>query len=423
MVWLIPLLWLCTLACGLGQLDYSPAYEVQAIRGSHKLLVVLTDRGARRILPDKATQEALELSNSTSTVDLTDAQIQSLEAAVPVASYTASTPMRLEPLLARAKVLSLQPTWHDMALIPDAFNPSIAHWQGRWLLTHRTGRYHSDIVFTTVNPNTWQIDRDESFRDANCLPPMYTAETRDDARLLVTSSGSLLVAYSFSSSVHLSAPVHQAVVEGIWNVTTNKIDFTNPLYMKLPSDKRTTNHKNWIPLQTETHEIFFIVHLHPLKIIKYNQNTHLIPLKVVFPPIRNAVSAKHLPWDPRYGQQLRGGTNGLRLASGQFLSFFHTAVRIVDRNFYFMGAVLIAGTGISTAQFRLHAMSSHPIIHPDLYQGKSTNQYAGYVVFPMSLMHDPRREGFVLLSLGWQDRDGYVVRFNVTEIVESLVVI
>eukprot|EP01033_Poteriospumella_lacustris_P004310 gene4310-3076_t len=143
-----------------------------------------------------------------------------------------------------------------------------------------------------------------------------------------------------------------------------------------------------------------------------------------------------MPWrTDLFGDELRGGTNALRISSSLYLAFFHTSVSIHGRRVYFMGAFTFCALAPT---FRLHSMHAYPIVKDTLYSGKFVNKHVMFVVFPMSLVpenggsgsgvvgHHGKRDGdvsSVLLTFGHNDRDAYTVRFNVSEILETIVTV
>jgi hypothetical protein len=86
-------------------------------------------------------------------------------------------------------------------------------------------------------------------------------------------------------------------------------------------------------------------------------------------------------------------------------------------------------------------MSSYPIIYPKFYQGKWAHRYLDYALFPIGngyaavfaipsllinllyyvgLVVDPLNDRYILLSIGSQDKDGYIIRIEIEPLLASL---
>lgn len=132
-----------------------------------------------------------------------------------------------------------------------------------------------------------------------------------------------------------------------------------------------------------------------------------------------------LPWHGHmFGHELRGGTNAVYVPKlGCFIAFFHTCTHVPfapdysnHLETYFMGAFTFQAEPV----FKLLSMSAIPILkYHDFYDVKWTNRKKDYVVFPQGLiLSDDQKE--LIVSLGHQDKDGYIVTFDLEALLHEM---
>ena len=132
-----------------------------------------------------------------------------------------------------------------------------------------------------------------------------------------------------------------------------------------------------------------------------------------------------------YGQ-MRGGTPAL-LVEGEFLTFFHSRVRLRASAFetYFMGALTFS----ADPPFRLLRQSRVPLLIDGMYEGAwAGTAHNDYIVFPMGYFVSDEVAGegeggvglaaptpTITLSLGRNDHEGWVAKMRVQDLMQSLV--
>jgi hypothetical protein len=119
-----------------------------------------------------------------------------------------------------------------------------------------------------------------------------------------------------------------------------------------------------------------------------------------------------------YGE-LRGGTNAI-LIGNKYLALFHSRGRVKGsfRYTYFMGAYTFS----PHPPFTLLQISRYPIVHHKLYEGPTFSTWRrkapnNYIVFPMNIYED---NDSLMVSIGTQDRRGWLCRLNYTAILLNM---
>eukprot|EP01040_Poterioochromonas_malhamensis_P011993 gene11993-13091_t len=172
--------------------------------------------------------------------------------------------------------------------------------------------------------------------------------------------------------------------------------------------------KNWVPFEYEQ-QLYFIHSISPTRIFRFiekypnNQTARYEEIKVDYR------GRQRLPWKEEYGL-LRGGTPAIRLQgknSHLYLMMFHSVYSFRD---YYMGAI----TFCAKPPFRIHSMSPVPIVNLNFYSGKRMSRKVPYVVFPTSLVLSNEGQE-VMLSFGHQDKQGYLAKFSLQSLLNSLV--
>jgi predicted GH43/DUF377 family glycosyl hydrolase len=121
-----------------------------------------------------------------------------------------------------------------------------------------------------------------------------------------------------------------------------------------------------------------------------------------------------------YGH-IRGGTPALRIYNDTYLSFFHSSTTQNHLQTYVFGAFTF--TAISKHSFILNGISRSPILTRSFYEGPWKEQmgaaaFIDYVVFPMSYFIE---NGFIFLMVGRQDKEGCLLKLQLSEVIASLV--
>lgn len=383
-------------------------------------------------------------------------------------------------ILDRALIFDPAAYWLDRSFIdgsifpehfyPKTLNPSMIWWNeimSLVLISYRTQDVDSKIVMSLAylemsSSNAFKlIDSDSSNEDMNHhsrtsnhaihfeLPKLVFRgnkfASQEDPRLLLLRDNRILVCFNgvvakFDLGYHGDKTGFQYFSIGAYNATSNTLAFGPSVVLH----HGTTHHqKNWMPFEycdngTSTSTVYYIQSLDPLHIVTVdtdnpprldgNANDNMIATlrtvcrtehSTLLPWIANQLLVKDLtqPNPNPYGDQIRGGSPAL-LVRGFYLAFFHTSAFVSARTVYFMGAVLLC----PHFPFHIHKMSAQPIVGAGkaFYEGQwSLNSKFSYVVFPTGfvLTRDGRH---LLLSMGYQDKDGYVVRLEIDGLFASM---
>jgi predicted GH43/DUF377 family glycosyl hydrolase len=243
-----------------------------------------------------------------------------------------------------------------------------------------------------------------------------------DPRLLVVDDYTIVVVYT-----SLTRPEKAAVAVLTASPLSNRLRVSEMYVVIEPSNVRTFEpQKNWTPF-LYSRRVHLIQNYNPfiVSIIDSNDESRQWGLWPYHPTDKqyrtiSATVAYQLddvviPWE--YGT-IRGGTNAILLEGGRYLTIFHSSCRLVG-NFmktYFMGALLFDGK----PPFRPLAVSAYPIVDNFFYEGAYSlykNRGIDYVVFPMGLT---QINDTLVLSLGFNDWKGYIVRIKLANLLASL---
>jgi len=240
-----------------------------------------------------------------------------------------------------------------------------------------------------------------------------------DARIIVLSDEKALVFYSggyggmnIRTSVlelcrNLSKPMSQPVA--ISNI--RKINYWQEAN---EGDKPpyNNNQKNWSPFIYNS-SIYLIQKINPMHVVE------------AVPSLENSAESNSVTisrvaeiethW--KYGW-LRGGTNAILIDQDRYLSFFHSrSAEVVpgEADVYFFGAF----TFTSQPPFRLLQMSRFPIVEDFFFEGPHFSPQTSFVLYPTSITLESR--DVIILSLGFQDSEGYVCRVSLSTLLTTLI--
>jgi hypothetical protein len=127
-----------------------------------------------------------------------------------------------------------------------------------------------------------------------------------------------------------------------------------------------------------------------------------------------------IPWPGEYGLPIRGGTPAI-LVNGVYLSIFHTVSMFqmpYKLKTYFIGAI----TFCPNPPFNIHSISKYPIVKESFYSGEWVKNNLDYVLFPVGIIKD-KSDKYLFISMGVQDKNGYVVKFEIEGLFKSLNII
>jgi hypothetical protein len=186
--------------------------------------------------------------------------------------------------------------------------------------------------------------------------------------------------------------------------------------------------KNWGPFflpadnnKTER-DVYIVEWINPLSIIKLNYSDIHNNKKnyINFTRVSTATEEK-IEWG--YGG-LRGGTPPIYIPGyNLFLAFFHSQNHFTKwHRSYIFGAY----TFTTSPPFRLISYTTFPIWYDPFYKGelhiKEKSWRVDYVAFPTSAWLNLNSEGKfeVIVTIGNQDERGYLVKFDLKELIENL---
>jgi predicted GH43/DUF377 family glycosyl hydrolase len=331
-------------------------------------------------------------------------------------SATRDEVMRIEVL----KILSVAPPtfWKDTFYLGNMLNPALEHWQGRTFFTWRKGMYDSPINYAWFNQQ-WlsvggKVIKPSASAFLQSIINITIAEhtfnhLQEDPRLLARHDGSLTIVYSAKES--LFKPPKQCYCHLTLD-SKNQVLVSDSVL--LDGHSLDPNQKNWIPFE-HSEELYFIQTVNPLHILRHTTTDDQRVGQLT--TVHHARTEIHLPWMKEYGPQIRGGTPAV-LVNGYYLAFFHTVGQLQPKNTlrtYFMGAI----TFCPTPPFSIHAISTHPILQENFYEGPWVEpRRTDYVMFAIGLLKEDDKH--ILISFGHQDKHAYLARFHIQELYESM---
>ena len=175
------------------------------------------------------------------------------------------------------------------------------------------------------------------------------------------------------------------------------------------------------PIDLLPARLFFIYEINPHRIVAV---THANKTSIQSGEYEAEVYAnttyvtKLLPeYEWEYGE-MRGGSPALLINSTHFLSFFHSSGRFQQRHVitYYMGAYIFE----NKPPFGISGMSPEPIVANAMVNESWGWAYkvVDYIIFPMGFVFD---DDYIHVSYGKNDKDGWVLTLNKTELLNSLV--
>jgi predicted GH43/DUF377 family glycosyl hydrolase len=406
----------------------SSFFLVLIVHISHCLLVVrvhapnagekyyLLHRGHARHIIDEVTITSLGFQVDD-LINVSSALLSEFRAGEPVprlflADHSPDELMRFE--LQRNSILQ-EELLYDFVSLGEAENPVIQKWNGRFLMITSLAwgivegqvadgiiRYkwfnHSSLPFYSNEPylgisTKTNFLADHEAKDA--LPGV-------DPRVLVLNSSHLWITFNNN---------HGRVSMGVAELALNasgsaKISF------HCDGIQYNSIEKNWVAFQ-HNDAVLYVQRINPFHVVATHGASNAMAATTF--SLHHEVQ---IPWW-HYGE-FRGGTNAL-LIGDVYLAFFHSSTQLPGNYMktYFMGAY----TFTSKPPFKLVAMSEVPIMHNFLYTGawsQFKNRRIDYVVFPTNFFVE---DGVVHLSLGFQDREGLLVKINLEKLQHSLKII
>lgn len=303
---------------------------------------------------------------------------------------------------------------YDLVEIPQCFNPSVAYLQKMYLVVCRG---NNAPRFGWLDAQTLQILDRQMFGIGPGLTSLPNI-AGEDFRLLALNESTILLSFSFFVGQILQMAYGELVIEN------DQVVFRKALH--LPANAKM-HQKNWCPFVYEG-GLYFMSQLEPM-------TTHRIVLGNA--GVAQATYMEHHQTAPAnvswiYGQ-IKGGTNARRISNSTYLGFFHSKqyLRPSPLITYVFGAY----TFQAKPPFRLLSWSVTPIVHHSWYEGPWSKyvNFIDYIVFPMTFdfsRHDfdyrncnsiaCQNETELLLSVGIQDKTGYIAKLNLLKLLNTL---
>lgn len=321
--------------------------------------------------------------------------------------------------------------WTDTHIIKGYFNSAIIRWHNASLIAYRGGRKtRTQLSFSWMSDDFKTVDLDREYlglmgRGQGALVKKSGAfdHSEEDPRMLVLSNNRLMVSYISCLNDCPDYYFNTTITFFTMNLNkqTNQIEFGKSIYLDYSSWQapeeytyvqgiRTVKQKNWVPFEYNG-AIHFIHTFYPLQVLEVigrDANGFGIMKYVV-----KDTDLYAIPWKKSFGWPIRGGTAAIKVR-GVYLTIFH-AVTVLDKLVYTMGAL----TFCAEPPFNILSMSKVPITKSLLYDGEWANSGVYYVVFPCGIQLS-EDEQLLYISLGHNDRDTMVLKFEVDALLESL---
>ena len=395
-------------------------YKVLRLNEDNNNTAFLIISKVAKAVPDDATIVSLGYDpQSLESISLAD--LNKLKAGEKLASlkYNNQSPDELTRIEI-AKSYALQGNLiHDVLDVGNYINPTIVKFQGRLLLAACLSVGFSGAKLKPSNGNIefrWFNHTDYPFSTTgpylgieNEIESLPTVMVGQDPRIIVMDDPNKFQIY-FTKQLGVKY-IRMGMAKVALNTTTNIIDIEHYYHAITPTLGVNLHQKNWSPFLFRN-EVLLIQSIQPFLVVKTAVQDGEM---VAFHESTTEMSDYYWP----YGD-VRGGTNAVFLPDkGVYLAFLHSAGHIpgLFMKTYVMGAYTFS----AEPPFRVLSMSPYPIMPYRFYDGPwhpIKNRQIDYCVFPMSLMIEKED---VMLSFGYQDQRGYLVRIKLQKLLDTLV--
>lgn len=372
----------------------------------------ISSNPTRKILKVALDVEAVEQVSDEEVAQCRPSPLQS-----PELSHNPSDPDEVLRAFC-AEIDYLEHPWYlkRKIFLGDYMNPSIVIWFGRPLLIYRVSYLIKRIILAWLAPDMSLVDMHASYFGIRTGTALADDGHQEDPRGYVLSDQRLLITYGQTTDV--SSMIKYLTVE----VVDGAARFSEAVLLKQPEIWQQF-HKNWAAFEYNSTVMFF-KYLNPPEIVAMNhQFTHNEKVHTVYGIRSNDSQVAHkvkLPWRGHiYGSQLRGSTPAIYVR-GMLLAFFHTQAVVMKshsfRKTYLMGVVAMC----PHPPFNIIKSSKVPVMDYDaFYTGKWLFNTIDFVVFPAGVALSEDGET-LWVSMGHQDRFGYILQFDVEGLLSSL---
>ncbi|MGR3952369.1 MAG: hypothetical protein QRY74_05690 [Chlamydia sp.] len=295
---------------------------------------------------------------------------------------------------------------------PNAFNPSIAIWQGKCIMSfreipNRLEKYRSQIGLVWLNeegdPISFPqiVETNENGR--------LTHSRAEDARLIVIGE-KLYMVYSDNPFHKLSrGGFRMYIAEVEWDGISFSLHH-RVCFNEFEGNNSEVREKNWVPFNYREQLL-----------LSYSVTPH----KVFIPDLLlGSCQTQSLTYsDIRWPWGIvRGGTPAL-LEEKSYLSFFHSSIDLETQHssgkkilHYFIGAYLFS----QEPPFHITHISAQPIVGDNFYEGESYQPYWKPVkaLFPCGYVSNEDR---IWLSYGRDDHEIWIATLDKKELYATLI--
>lgn len=322
-------------------------------------------------------------------------------------------------------------------------NPSLIVWHDRLLLAGETTMHAAEndtlhlrrIGFHWFNHTEYPFYDDKPYLGINSTANEMTYFQEhiigQDPRLLLLPNQSILMTFTRHDSYvsHRNLRVGSTILS--LNPKNQEIYYHEVNQALDPDHHPSKPHKNYMSFLDKHDSLYFIEGFNPMYVstiasdqYRYSHVAqHTYFGKQLQTKYFNGVYIKWL-----FGF-IRGGSNPLLINEQESLVFFHSFRSIepkdakerekfkgMPRGTYYLGALTFS----NIPPFRPIAYTPFPLIAEQFYSGKPMKMNIDYVIFPTSSMFSKKNTSEILVTVGSQDRDAWLLRFSKEILLNSL---
>lgn len=289
---------------------------------------------------------------------------------------------------------------------PDAFNPSIIAWNGKFLLSFRNIANPKDSYNSSEIGLIWL---NASFQVISTPQIILGPGRAEDARLINVDDHIYMV-YSDNEDPKLSKGGFRVCVAEIKEENAHFSLLWRDRCVKFERENPLVREKNWTPF----------VYQHTL-LLSYSLNPHLVFKPLLRTGECQIIAEEEAPLSWWKWGDLRGGTQAF-LIGDRYLTFFHSSVKMSSEAsgnkemlHYFMGAA----TFEEEPPFKMTHISALPIVDETFFTGPVYKPYWGSWrgIFPGGFLFN---DDFIWIVYGKQNHELWVVKLDKEKLLTSL---
>jgi hypothetical protein len=352
-------------------------------------------------------------------------------------------------------------------------NPNYIYWKGNIFVTWRlSAKIFRVIYINNANIKEYTnnnhilgfdiisdlniINKHDLFNNLTLFP--YVDYEGEDPKFFITNEDNLIKSKLLITYCHRGYPKESFGIPEIQmnsieiNININKIEINNHLQIHFYHERPNEDQKNWSPFEYNGKLLFIsspdpyhrivetksdneakstsIVYAKTLALTRIKDNDK-IQQPLPSPPTEQLSSEEakdailhpvfHPKWYWKFGQ-LRGGTQAIKINDHSYLTFFHSSRHPPKTGYvlktYVMGAYIFS----SKPPFEIQAITTEPITHRSMYQGKWSDlpesyYLMDYIIFPTSFII---RNDLIYLTYGRQDTEGWVATLSLSKLLLNM---